>query len=238
MRNVFIVSGARTPMGAFQGAFTDLTAPSLGAIAIREAVRRAGVSPDEIDEVLMGNVLSAGIGQAPARQASRGAGLPDTVPCTTVNKVCGSGMKTAMMAAQAIAAGDAEIVVAGGMESMSNAPYALPKARSGYRMGNGTLLDLMIHDGLWDPYDDCHMGTCGDVTAAEQGISREQLDAYAAESVRRAREAQSNGHFGEEIVPVEVPQRKGDLLLVGEDEGPKKAMPEKLAGLRPAFGKT
>ncbi len=238
MRNVFIVSGARTPMGAFQGAFADLTAPGLGAIAIREAVRRAGVSPDEIDEVLMGNVLSAGIGQAPARQASRGAGLPDSVPCTTVNKVCGSGMKTAMMAAQAIAAGDAEIVVAGGMESMSNAPYALPKARSGYRMGNGTLVDLMIHDGLWDPYDDCHMGTCGDATAAEQGITREELDAYAAESVRRAREAQSNGHFGEEIVPVEVPQRKGDPLIVSEDEGPKKAMPEKLAGLRPAFGKT
>ena len=238
MRNVVIVAGARTPMGAFQGAFADLTAPQLGAIAIREAVRRAGVSPEDVEEVLMGNVLSGGIGQAPARQASRGAGLPDSVPCTTVNKVCGSGMKTAMMAAQAIAAGDAEIIVAGGMESMSNTPYALPKARTGYRMGNGTLVDLMIHDGLWDPYDDCHMGTCGDATAAEFGITREQLDAYAAESVKRARDAVSNGHFAEEIVPVEVPQRKGDPLTISEDEGPKKAMPEKLAGLRPAFGKT
>ena len=237
MNDVVIVSGARTPIAAFQGAFADLTAPALGAAAIRETLRRAGVEGGDLDEVLMGNVLQGGVGQAPARQASLAAGVPDSVPCTTINKVCGSGMKAAMIAAQAIRCGDAKIVLAGGMESMTNAPYALPKARSGYRMGNATMLDLMIHDGLWDPYDDCHMGACGDATAKALGYTRETLDSFAAESVRRAREAQASGRLAEEIVPVEVPQRKGDPRIVSEDEGPGRAMPEKLAGLRPAFGK-
>ncbi len=237
MDNVVIVAGARTPIGAFQGALADLTAPQLGAAAIRGALERAGIAGGELDEAIFGNVLQGGVGQAPARQASIGAGVPDSVPCTTINKVCGSGMKAAMMAAQAIRAGDAKVVLAGGMESMTNAPYALPKARSGYRMGNATMLDLMIHDGLWDPYDDCHMGACGDATARRLGYSRERLDLFAAESVRRAREAQGAGRLAEEIVPVSVPQRKGEAKLVSEDEGPGRAMPEKLAGLRPAFGR-
>ncbi|RYG33561.1 acetyl-CoA C-acyltransferase, partial [bacterium] len=237
MDDVVILGGARTPIGAFQGAFAALSAPQLGAVAIRAALERAGISPEQVDEVLLGNVLSAGIGQAPARQAALGAGLPNSVPCTTVNKVCGSGMKTVMMAAQAIKAGDAQIVVAGGMESMTNAPYALPKAREGYRMGHGQLLDLMIHDGLWDPYGDCHMGTCGDSTAAELGHSRERLDEFAAESLRRALAAQSEGRFTDEIVPVSVPQRRGDPVVVSTDEGPGKGNPSKLPSLRPAFGK-
>lgn len=237
MDEVVILGGARTPIGAFQGSLALMTAPQLGSIAIRAALERAGVAPDQVDEVLFGNVLSGGVGQAPARQAALGAGLSDSVPCTTVNKVCGSGMKTVMMAAQAIKAGDAKIVVAGGMESMSNAPYALDKARDGYRMGNGTLLDLMIHDGLWDPYGNCHMGTCGDSTAAELGHSRERLDEFAAESLRRALAAQNEGRLGEEIVPVSVPQRRGDPVVVDKDEQPGKGNPAKLPTLRPAFGK-
>jgi len=237
MDNVVIVTGARTPIGAFSGSLASLTAPQLGAIAIRGALERAGVSAGDVDEVLFGNVLSAGIGQAPARQAAIGAGIPNSVPCTTINKVCGSGMKTAMMAAQAIRCGDAKIVVAGGMESMSNAPYLLEKARTGYRMGNGTLIDEMIHDGLWDPYNNCHMGNCGDATAASEGFSREELDAFAAESYHRARAAQAAGALAEEIVPVPVPQRKGDPILVDTDEEPGKGDPAKLGGLRAAFSK-
>lgn len=185
----------------------------------------------------MGNVLGAGIGQAPARQASKGAGIPDAVPCTTVNKVCGSGMKTVMMAAQAIRCGDADFVVAGGMESMSNAPYLLPQARSGYRMGDGKVVDSMVHDGLWDPYNDMHMGSCGDLCAREKDFSREELDRFAAQSVERARAAQACGAFADEIVPVEVPQRRGDPVKVEVDEGPAKGDPSKLPTLRPAFGK-
>jgi acetyl-CoA C-acetyltransferase len=185
----------------------------------------------------MGCVLTGGMGQAPARQASRGAGLPDAVPCTTINKVCGSGMKSVMFAAQAIRLGDSKVVVAGGMESMSNAPYALEKARSGYRMGNGVLIDTMIHDGLWDPYDNVHMGNCGDCTAAEFNISREALDTYAAESYRRALAAQQECRLSAEIVPVEIPQRKGDPIIVDKDEEPAKGNPEKLGSLRAAFGK-
>ncbi|HJP81909.1 MAG TPA: thiolase family protein [Fimbriimonadaceae bacterium] len=237
MEKAVILAGARTPIGAFSGALSSFTAPQLGAIAIKEALARGQVKPEEVDEVLMGCVLTGGMGQAPARQAALGAGLPRSVPCTTINKVCGSGMKTAMMAAQAIACGDAKIVVAGGMESMSNAPYALDKARSGYRMGNGTLLDLMIHDGLWDPYHNVHMGTCGDKTAAECNVSREGLDEYAGESYRRALDAQANCRLSDEIVAVEVPQRKGDPILVSKDEEPGKGDPAKLAGLRPAFDK-
>ncbi|MEO7453557.1 MAG: acetyl-CoA C-acetyltransferase [Fimbriimonadales bacterium] len=237
MREVVIVSGKRTPIGAFSGSLSSLTAPQLGSIAIKAALEEAGIDPAQVDEVLMGNVLSGGIGQAPARQASRGAGIPDSVPCTTVNKVCGSGMKTIMMAAQAIKCGDADIIVAGGMESMSNAPYALPKARTGYRMGNGELIDLMIHDGLWDPYDNSHMGNAGELCARECGISRDAQDTFAAASYNRALAAQAAGKFADEITPVSVPQRKGDPLVVSEDEEPGKGNVAKLPDLRPAFDK-
>lgn len=237
METAVILAGARTPIGAFSGSLSSFTGPQLGSIAIKEALVRAGVQPTEVDEVLMGSVLTGGVGQAPARQASLGAGLPNSVPCTTINKVCGSGMKTAMMAAQAIRLGDAQIVVAGGMESMTNAPYALEKARAGYRMGNGTLIDLMIHDGLWDPYHNVHMGSCGDKTAREFNVTREQLDEFAAESYRRAVAAQEGQKFTDEIVPVSVPQRKGDPVIVSEDEEPGKGNPAKLPSLRAAFDK-
>jgi acetyl-CoA C-acetyltransferase len=237
MQDVVVLSGLRTPIGAFQGAFTTLTAPQLGAIAIKAALEKAGVRPEDVDEVLMGNVLSAAIGQAPARQASKGAGIPDSTPCTTVNKVCGSGMKTVMMAAQAIKCGDANVVVAGGMESMTNAPYAMPAARSGFRMGNGQVLDLMIHDGLWDPYNNVHMGSCGDLCAREEHFTREETDAYAAQSYNRALAAQSSGTFHDETVPVTIPQRKGDPVVITEDEEPKRGNVAKLPELRPAFDK-
>lgn len=234
--DVVIVAGARTPIGAFQGSLSSLTAPQLGSLAINAALQRAGIEDASvIDEVILGNVLSGGLGQAPARQASLGAGIPNSVPCTTINKVCGSGMKAAMMAAQAIRTGEASVVVAGGFESMSNAVYALPKARSGYRMGNGELLDLMIHDGLWDPYNNCHMGNCGDALAQELGITREQLDEFSAGSVNKARAAKEK--LSEEIVPVEIAGRKGEVTVVSNDEGPDKADPSKLPNLRPAFGK-
>ncbi|MFY9233819.1 MAG: thiolase family protein [Fimbriimonadaceae bacterium] len=238
MEDVVILSGVRTPIGAFSGSLSGLSAPQLGGIAIREAVKRSGIDPGEIDEVMMGCVLQGGLGQAPARQASFAGGLPKSVPCTTINKVCGSGMKTVMLGAQAIKLGDSKIFLAGGMESMSNAPYALDKARTGYRMGHGQILDLMIHDGLWDPYNNVHMGNCGDCTAAEFEVSREKLDEFAVESYRRANEAQKAGRFDDEIVPVEIPQRKGDPLVVSLDEEPSKGGdPAKMASLRPAFGK-
>ncbi len=235
--DVVILGGARTPIGAFMGALAGFSAPQLGSIAIREALSRSGVLAAEIDEVIMGCVLTGGLGQAPARQASLGADVPDSVPCLTINKVFGSGMKAAMLASQSLRLGDSRLVVAGGMESMSNAPYALDKARSGYRMGNGVLIDTMIKDGLWDPYNDCHMGNCGDATALQEQISREQLDAFAAESYRRAIAAQESCRLSEEIVPVQVPQRRGDPLRVDKDEEPGKGEVGKLAGLRPAFGK-
>lgn len=237
MEDAVILSGVRTPIGAFMGSLSSLTAPQLGSVAIRESVKRAGIAPEDVDEVIMGCVLTAAQGQAPARQAALGAGLPNSVPCMTINKVCGSGMKSVMLAAQAIKLGDSKMVVAGGMESMSNAPYALDKARSGYRMGNGTLIDTMIHDGLWDPYGNVHMGTCGDCTAVEFNVSREELDKYAAESYRRALSAQQECRLSGEIVPVEIPQRKGDPLVVSVDEEPAKGNPEKLSSLRGAFGK-
>lgn len=237
MDKAVILSGIRTPIGAFGGSLSSLSAPALGAIAIRAAVEKAGLAPEDVDEVLFGQVLQGGVGQAPARQAALGAGLPKSVPCTTVNKVCGSGMKTVMLAAQAIAAGDAQFVVAGGMESMSQAPYFSAQARTGLRMGDSKLVDMMIHDGLWDPYHQVHMGTCGDLCARELNYSREQIDAFAAESYRRALSAQERGTLGEEIVPVPVPQRKGDPVIVAEDEEPKKGDVSKLAGLRPAFDK-
>lgn len=238
MHDVVFLSGVRTPIGAFQGALSPLTAPQLGSAAIKAALERAGVSGDQVCEVIMGNVLSGGLGQAPARQASLGAGLPESVPCLTINKVCGSGMKAIMLAGQAIALGDSEVVVAGGMESMTNAPYILDKARAGYRMGNGQIIDSMINDGLWDPYNNVHMGNCGDLCAREEGFSRDQLDDFAAESFRRAQEAQSGGRLAEEISPVEIPQRKGDPVVIKDDEGPTKGgNREKLGQLRAAFDK-
>jgi len=237
MEDVVILSGARTPIGAFMGSLSSLSAPQLGAVAIKGAIERAGIEPGEIEETIMGCVLTGGLGQAPARQAAKAAGIPDSVPALTINKVCGSGMKSAIIAAQEIKCGDAKIVLAGGMESMSNAPYVLDKARTGYRMGNGTIIDSMIQDGLWDPYDNCHMGTCGDLAAAEFHITREQIDEYAAESYRRAVAAQDSCRLSEEIVPVSIPQRKGDPLIVDQDEEPRKGDPAKLSGLRHAFAK-
>ncbi len=237
MRDVVIVGAARTPVGSFLGSLSTVPAPRLGAVAIAEALRRAGVPGDQVDEVLMGCVLQGGIGQAPARQAAIFAGLPDSVPCTTVHKVCGSGLKTVMMAAQAVRAGDAECVVAGGMENMSLAPYALEAARTGYRMGNGQVVDLMIKDGLWDPYNDFHMGMAAEKCAAERGISREAQDAFAAESYRRAQAAIAEGRFRDEIVPVTVPQKRGDPVVVDTDEEPGRGRIDKIPTLRPAFQK-
>ncbi len=234
---VYIVSASRTPIGAFLGSLSTVTAPNLGAAAIKAALERAKVAPDQIGEVFMGNVLSAGIGQAPARQALRFAGLPDKVPATTVSKVCGSGLQAVVFGAKTVALGDAELVVAGGMESMSNVPYYLDKARGGYRMGDGKLVDGMIYDGLWDPYSNVHMGTCGDKCAAEYKVSREAQDEYAKESFRRALAAQKEGLFDGEITPVAVPQKKGDPLMVKRDEGPSKGDPSKFPTLRPAFAK-
>jgi len=234
---VYIVSAARTPIGSFLGALSPVRAPDLGATAIKAALARAKVSPDQVGEVFMGNVLSAGVGQAPARQAMIYAGLPNTVPATTVSKVCGSGLQAAIFGTKTIALGDASIVVAGGMESMSNAPYYLEKARGGYRMGDGKLIDGMIFDGLWDPYNNVHMGTCGDACAREYGFSREAQDEYARESYRRAMAAQKEGLFDAEIVPVDVPQKKGDPVSVKLDEGPTKGDPSKFASLKPAFAK-
>ncbi len=234
-REVVIVGAARTPVGSFLGVLSALSAPQLGATAIREALRRAGVAPDDVDEVIMGNVLQAGVGQAPARQAALFAGLPTKVECLTINKVCGSGLKAVMLAEQAIALGDAEIIVAGGMESMSNAPYLLERARTGYRLGHGDVVDSMIKDGLWDVYNNFHMGNAGELCARRLEISREEQDEYAAESYRRARRAQEQGLLAEEIVPVEVPQAKKGTILVTEDEEPKRVDFEKMKTLKPAF---
>lgn len=234
---VVIASAARTPIGSFQGALASIVAPKLGAVAIQAALERAGLTADQVDEVLMGCVLPAGVGQAPARQAALFAGLPQGVPCTTLNKVCGSGLKAVMMAAQAIKAGDAEIVVAGGMESMSNAPYLLPKARTGYRMGHGELLDSMVKDGLWDVYNDYHMGVAGELCATECNVDRDRQDAFAVESYRRATEAQAAGKFAAEIAAVEVPQRKGDPKVIDADEEPGRGRPDKIPSLRSVFKK-
>jgi acetyl-CoA C-acetyltransferase len=234
---VFIVSAARTPIGAFQGSLSSLRAPDLGAIAIKGALSRAKLPPEAIQEVFMGNVLSAGIGQAPARQAAIYAGIPNTVPATTVSKVCGSGLQAVIFGAKTLAVGDADLVLVGGMESMSNVPYYLDKARTGYRMGDGKIVDGMIFDGLWDPYSNVHMGTCGDKCAAEYKFSREAQDEYAKESFRRALAAQKEGMFDAEIEGVTVPQRKGDPIVVKTDEGPGKGDPTKLASLKPAFAK-
>jgi acetyl-CoA C-acetyltransferase len=234
---IYVVSAARTPIGAFLGSLSSLRAPDLGATAIKGALTRAKLAPDAIEEVFMGNVLSAGIGQAPARQAAIYAGIPNTVPATTVSKVCGSGMQAFIFGAKTIAVGDADLVMVGGMESMSNVPYYLEKARSGYRMGDGKIVDGMIFDGLWDPYSNVHMGTCGDKCAAEYKFSREQQDDFSKESFRRALAAQKEGMFDAEIEPVSVPQKKGEPLSVKTDEGPTKGDPSKFGTLRPAFSK-
>jgi len=235
--DVVILSGCRTAIGTFGGAFKDVSAVDLGTIAVREAVRRSGVRPDQVDEVLLGNILQAGLGMNPARQAAIKAGLPDSVPATTVNKVCGSGLQSVMMAAQAIKAGDAEILVAGGTENMTRAPYLLPGARWGERLGNGTILDHMIHEGLTDAFHDIHMGVTAENLVERYGISRADQDAFAAESQRRAESAIKSGAFKDEIVPVVVPGKKGETR-VDTDEHPRPGTTaDSLARLKPAFKK-
>ncbi len=236
-REVVIVSVARTPIGSFQGALASLSAPKLGAVAIKAALERAGVKPDQVSETIMGNVLTAGEGQAPARQAAIFAGIPKSVPAVTINKVCGSGMKAVMMGAQSILLGDSEVVVAGGMESMSQVPFVVHGARTGFRMGHQTMVDAMINDGLWDPYNNQHMGNCAEVCAKEYKFTREAQDEYATMSFKRAQEAQKTGKFKREIAPVEVAGRKGDVTLVDSDEGPTKVQFDKMAGLKPVFDK-
>ncbi len=237
MKELVILSAVRTPIGSFLGKLSSLPAPSLGSAAIRCALSRAGVRPEEVEQVIMGNVLQAGIGQAPARQASLGAGIPDSVPCVTVHKVCGSGMRAVMDAGNAIQAGEYEVAVAGGMESMSNAPYLLEKARTGLRMGNGTLVDSMIKDGLWDPYKDTHMGNCAELCVGKYKFTREEQDAFALESYRRAQDASKKGLFADEITAVEIPQKKGDPAKIDADEEPFAAPLEKMPTLKPAFQK-
>lgn len=237
MNEVYIVAMARTPIGSFGGALSSLSAVKLGAHVIKNAVERAGISPEQVGEVFMGNVLQANTGQAPARQAAIAAGLPYNVPCTTVNKVCASGMKAIMFGAQAIALGDQDVVVAGGMESMSNAPYMVEKARFGSKYGNQTFIDAIVRDGLQDPYNGDMMGKCGDICADEHAFSREDQDNYAIASYKRAAEATENGWFKNEIVPVEIPQRRGEPVVVSEDEDFRKVKFEKVPQLRPAFNK-
>jgi len=235
IKEIFLAGSVRTPIGAFQGAFSEVPAPMLGSIAIKAALVRAKVPPEQIDEVIFGNVLGAGLGQNVARQCGIGAGLGVAVGATTVNKVCGSGLKAVMLAAQAIQCGDARTVVAGGTENMTRAPYLLEKARTGYRMGNGEIIDSMIRDGLWDVYNNLHMGTCGDRCAAKYGFTRQQQDDFAVASFKRALAAQSSGAFAEEIVPVTAPAGKS-TVEVREDENLKKFNEEKLRQLKPAFG--
>ena len=237
MDDVVILSAVRTPIGTFQGALSGLPAHALGARAISAAVERAGLTPDEIQQVNMGCVLTAGQGQAPARQAALGAGCPVSTGAITLNKVCGSGMRAVMIAANDLRCGDFKYVVAGGMESMSQTPYLAPGARDGMRLGHGKFLDSMIHDGLWDPYGDVHMGNCAEACATEYKFSREDQDAYAQESYRRAREATEKGLFAEEIVPVRIPQKKGDPLSVDRDEEPFKSDLSRMGSLKPAFQK-
>ncbi|MGB1241928.1 MAG: acetyl-CoA C-acyltransferase [Chitinophagales bacterium] len=237
MKEVFIVSMARTPIGSFGGALSSLSVIDIGAHVIKSAIQRAGIEANLVGEVFMGNVLQANVGQAPARQAALKAGLPNSVPCTTVNKVCASGMKAVMFGVQAIRLGDQEIVVAGGMESMSTAPYYVTKARWGSKYGNQELIDGIVRDGLQDPYDGSMMGVCGDVCADGYKFTREDQDNYAIASYKRAAAATKNGHFADEIAPVEIPQRRGEPIVVSEDEDFKKVKFEKIPKLRPAFNK-
>jgi acetyl-CoA C-acetyltransferase len=234
-RDVFICAAARTPIGAFQGALQELTAPKLGTVAIQAALSRSGLGADDVAEVYMGNVLTAGVGQAPARQAARAAGIPDRVPATTIGKVCGSGLQSVILGAKAILLGDAEVVVAGGMESMSQAPYLLPQARNGFRMGHGKVVDSMIHDGLWDPYNDWHMGNAGELCAREKGFTREAQDEHAVSSYKKALAAQESKAFEAEIAPVTIEGKT--KVVVSEDEEPKRVKFDKISTLRPAFDK-
>lgn len=238
MNEVVIISGVRTPVGSFNGSLSSFTAPQLGSIVISEAVKRAGIKPESINEVVMGCVLQGGLGQAPARQASLGAGVPESVSCLTVNKVCSSGLFAVMLGAQYIQLGNADTVVSGGMESMTNTPYYLTKARAGYRMGNGILIDGMIHDGLWDPYNNTHMGNIAEMCAREYKITREQQDEFAKHSYEKALDAMKKGFFKGEIVPVEIKDKKGNVTIFSEDEEPPKVNFEKASLLRPAFEKT
>src|SRR5688572_15516206 len=238
MKDPVILTAVRTPIGKFQGALKSLTATQLGSLVVRAAVERARLSPEQIDEVIMGNVISAGLGQNPARQAALGGGLTPEVAALTINKVCGSGLKAVGLAAQGVLAGDSEIVVAGGMESMSNAPYLLPNAREGYRLGNGTIIDSMIHDGLWDAYEHCHMGNTGEIVAEKYHVSRERQDAFALGSHQKAVAAIQSGRFKDEVLAVPIPQRKGEPELFLTDESPRNdSTLEKLAALKPAFKK-
>lgn len=236
LKNVYVAGGMRTPFGAFNGALAALTAPELGSVVIRAALQKAGVNPKEIDEVLFGNVLGAGVGQNPARQASLGAGLGVEVGATTINKVCGSSLRAVILAAQAIQCGDAGLIVAGGCESMTNAPYLLRKARSGYRMGHGELIDAMIYDGLWDVYTSRHMGTCGDQCATKYNISREDQDTFAIESYTRAIRAWEDGFYSTGVAPVEVKSKKGSTIVDHDEDVAKFQGEEKLRSLPPAFG--
>ena len=237
MKEVYIVSAMRTPIGSFGGSLAGFTAVELGSIAIKGALEKAGVDASEVNEVLMGNVISANLGQAPARQAAIGAGLGHNVPCTTVNKVCASGMKSAMLGAQSIMLGQNDVVVAGGMESMSNIPYYIPKARYGYKFGNGELIDGLSKDGLWEVYNEFAMGNCADHTAKEMNISREEQDEYAINSYKRSAASTESGLFKNEIIPVEIPQRKGDPIVMSEDEEYKNVRFDKIPTLRPVFSK-
>lgn len=238
MRDAVIISAMRTPTGKFQGSLKGFSAPELGALAIKAAVEKAGIKPEEVEEVIMGCVVQAGLGQAPARQAALKAGLPPEVSALTVNMVCGSGLRAVALAAQAVMLGDADVVVAGGMESMSNIPYALPTARDGMRMGNQQVVDLMINDGLWCPFENWHMGNTGEVVADKHQISREAQDEFAYNSHRKATEAQAAGKFKDEIVPVSIPQKKGDPIIFDHDEGVRAdSTVESLAKLKPAFKK-
>lgn len=235
MEDVIIGSAVRTPIGSFNGTLASVPAPRLGGLVVAEALRRAHVEPAQVDEVYLGNVVSAGMGMAPARQAAIAAGLPDSVGATLINKVCGSALKAITIGVQAIRSGDAEIIVAGGMESMSRAPYLLDKARTGYRLGHGQLIDGMIYDGLWDTVNDMHVGMCGELCAERYKLSREEQDRYALQSYMRALTAQREGGFKAEIIPVPVPGRKGETALVGEDEEPNRLALEKIPTLKPAF---
>ncbi len=238
MRNAFIVSAVRLPTGKFLGSLKDFTAPQLGAMVVREAVMRAGIEPASVDECIMGNVVSGGVGQAPARQAALKGGLADHVAALTINKVCGSGLKAVMLAHQGIQTGDIDIAVAGGMESMSNCPYIIPKVREGLRMGNGSVVDLMIHDGLWCPFENWHMGNAGECVADTYKVTREQQDQYSVESHKKAASAHSAGKFSAEILPVTIPQKKGEPLVFAQDESVRAdTTADALRALKPAFKK-
>jgi len=233
--DIYIVSAVRTPIGSFLGSLSGLKAPELGSIVIKTAVERAGIKPVDVDEVYMGNVLPANTGQAPARQAAIYAGIPDSVPCTTVNKVCASGMKTVIIGCQTIKSGDNEIVVAGGMESMSNVPFYIEKHRKGNKLGHGKIVDGMIKDGLWDVYNDFHMGNAAELCASEMKISREEQDEYSVRSYKKSESSTQNGLFKEEIVPVEIPQRRGEPVVVDKDEEYTRTNFDKIPVLRPVF---